>query len=56
MIVVVFALIVPSTTTTNITTNATQVYSVYREEHLVQQFTKYLQGITPLASALDCFA
>jgi hypothetical protein len=53
MIVVVFALIVPSTTTSTITT--TQLYSVHREERLVQQVTKYLQGVTPLASWLGCF-
>jgi hypothetical protein len=44
MIVVLLALIVPSNSTTTITTNTTQIYSVHRKEHLVQQVTKYLQG------------
>jgi len=55
MMVVVFALIVPTTTITTVITDITQVYSVQRAEHMVQQVTKYLQGVTPQASWLSFF-
>jgi hypothetical protein len=54
MMVVVFALIVPTTTT--ITTDTVQAYSVQWEEQMLHNVTKFLQGVTRLASSLGSSA